>query len=219
MPADAEPLRSGATGARTQPERRAESEATLVQVGIRLFASQGVHRTTLAEVGTTGGYSRGLPVYLFGTKNDFVRAILRSMDSWFDAVLEKNIGDSTGLDALDARIGSHLEGAERSPQAVSALYAIYVEAMFGSPELRPAVDELTAKWRQGFADHLREAHVAGEVEVTDFAQRGALLLALTRSFLMDYLMSDSALDLGVVRSSIVSFARVAIARPDGPSAR
>ncbi len=48
-----------------------------------------------------------------------------------------------GLAALQTRIAAHLDAMRTSPLATSALYSIFIESLFGMPELKPKITELT----------------------------------------------------------------------------
>ena len=68
---------------RTQKERRAASEAALLDAAEELFAEQGVAGTTLAEIGLRAGYSRGLGAFSFGTKARLVERVAQRARSRF----------------------------------------------------------------------------------------------------------------------------------------
>jgi AcrR family transcriptional regulator len=201
-------------GRRTQQKRREESELRMLRAGTRLIAWHGVAATTLAAIGVEAGYSRGLPIYAFKSKQGFISALLKSMDSWFDATLETVLKGKAGMDAIEALVGAHLDGVKRNPIAVSALYAIYVESMFGNPEIRSDVDALTAKRRNGFLIHLREARRLGQIEGENLEEVAALLLGMVRGMLIEHLMSKRALDVESIRKSIVQFVRAMQSPPE-----
>jgi AcrR family transcriptional regulator len=58
--------------ARTQVERRSESEEALLEAAAVLVAERGVARTSLANIGITAGSSRGLPTHHFGSKDALI---------------------------------------------------------------------------------------------------------------------------------------------------
>ncbi len=58
-----------------QPGSRATREAVL-DAAERLFAERGFEATSLHDVGTAAGVSRGTPGYCFGSKADLYRAVL-----------------------------------------------------------------------------------------------------------------------------------------------
>lgn len=60
---------------RTQAERTDEARAALVDAAVALIAEHGLPGVTLSDVGARAGYSRGLAVYHFGSKNGLILAV------------------------------------------------------------------------------------------------------------------------------------------------
>jgi AcrR family transcriptional regulator len=54
----------------------ARSRAAILDAAENLFASKGFAATSLSEVGTAAGVSRGTPGYFFGSKADLYQAVL-----------------------------------------------------------------------------------------------------------------------------------------------
>ena len=54
----------------THVERREEAEKKLLAAAAKIIAVKGLEKFTLAEVGETAGYSRGLPRHYFGDKDE-----------------------------------------------------------------------------------------------------------------------------------------------------
>jgi len=181
--------------------------------GTQLIALNGVAATTLAEIGVAAGYNRSLPFYAFKSKHSFLGALLKSMETWFESTLELVLMGKTGMDAIEALVGAHLDGVKRNPVAVSALYAIYVESMYGEPEIRSDVDTFTAKRRRGFLAQLREEKKLGQIECGDLEEIAALLLGMVRGMMIEHLMSNRSLDVEIIRTSMIQFIRAMRSTP------
>ena len=54
----------------------ARTRAAILDAAEKLFAQKGFEATSLNEVGTTAGVSRGTPGYFFGSKGDLYQAVL-----------------------------------------------------------------------------------------------------------------------------------------------
>ena len=54
----------------------ARTRAAILDAAEQLFADQGYDATSLTEVGTAAGVSRGTPGYFFGSKADLYQAVL-----------------------------------------------------------------------------------------------------------------------------------------------
>ena len=76
----------------TNPERVRDPErsrAAILDAAEQLFADQGYDATSLNQVGTSAGVSRGTPGYFFGSKAELYQAVLdRSFAEVRDAVRE-----------------------------------------------------------------------------------------------------------------------------------
>jgi AcrR family transcriptional regulator len=204
-----EPNRARRAGppARTQAERRGESDRRMLRALTRLISRHGVSGTSLADVGVAAGYSRGLPVERFGSKRAMIESLLESMDVWFRHSLVAKLDGKRGLAALVARIDAHLDGARRSRTATAALFSIYVESLCVMPELRPRVALVTDGWRQGIAGHLREGQSLGEVRKgIDCDRHAAVILGAMRGLLIQHLMDEASTELEHVRAAVLTLA-------------
>jgi AcrR family transcriptional regulator len=204
---------------RTQAERREESVARMLRAGMKLFAKGGVAGTTLADIGLAAGYSRGLPVYAFGSKDKFLIAMLRSMEVWFEQLAHDQLMGKTGLAAFRSRLDTHFIGLRKDPVAIAALFSIFSSSFFGDGALKAEVDRLVEQWRRGFSRHLKEAYHAGEIKKVDFDKHAALCVLLVRGVNMEYLMSDSKLDLDSLQNSILDFFEHSLQTNDARSKR
>jgi AcrR family transcriptional regulator len=196
---------SEAAAGRTQAKRREVSDQRMLRAATKLIGTRGVAGTTLAEVGITAGYSRGLPVDRFGNKTELLQAVLESMDNWLQLRLDKATKQLSGAAGLKARKGAHIESARMSPLAAAALYSIYVESLFAAPELRPRVSQMTERWRNGILANLREAQTAGEIYAdVDCQEYASLILGTLRGLMIEHLIEEGPATLRAVDSAIAA---------------
>lgn len=188
---------------RTQAKRREVSDRQMMRAATKLIGTRGVAGTTLAEVGITAGYSRGLPVDRFGNKTELLHAVLESMDNWLQLRLDKATEQLSGVAGLKARINAHIESARMSPLAAAALYSIYVESLFAAPELRPRVTQMTERWRNGILANLREAQSAGEIYAdVDCQEYASLILGTLRGLMIEHLIEEGPATLRAVDDAL-----------------
>jgi AcrR family transcriptional regulator len=181
----------------------------------RLIARHGITGTSLADVGIAAGYSRGLPIQRFGSKLGLMKALLEAMNAWFQAHLVRRLGNASGLDALRIRIDAHLGSADRSAEATTALYAIYVESLCVMPELQGEVAHFNAQWRDGLAANLRQARERGEIDAAvDCEAEASFLLAAMRGLMIQYLMDRSKRDLARSKAILLTHVRLGLAIAD-----
>ena len=95
-------------GPRTQVERRAEAETRLLATARKLIARRGWTGTTLAEVGETAGYSRGLAGHYFGNKTSLLRAITQQINNSFFDELKKVPPPPPGIETIVSFVSVYL---------------------------------------------------------------------------------------------------------------
>lgn len=64
---------------RSQAERRAETQARLLEACIALLKTKGYSRFRTADAAALAGVSRGAQVYYFGTKDEMIEAAIESL--------------------------------------------------------------------------------------------------------------------------------------------
>jgi len=81
-----------------------EARKRLIQAAIALFATQGYHNTTLAEVARESGYTRSIVRYYFSSKEELGYA---AIDEWMRLFLEQAAGSrlKTEKHPIDRLIG------------------------------------------------------------------------------------------------------------------
>jgi AcrR family transcriptional regulator len=189
---------------RSQAERREESDQRMLRAASELIARRGLSGTTLADIGQAAGYSRGLPVWRYGSKLGLVAALLESMDAWLEAHLTRATEGRHGLAALRARIGAHIEAMRSSPIGTSAFYSIFIESLFAMPELKPYVTQWTDRWRKGFAADIRTGQERGEIRSDVSAgEQATLILCALRGLIIDHMIDPETTGLHTVDAALL----------------
>ena len=201
-------------GGRTQAKRREVSDRQMMRAATKLIGTRGVTGTTLAEVGITAGYSRGLPADRFGSKTELLHAVLESMDNWLQLRLDKATEQYRGIAGLKARVNAHIESARKSPLAAAALYSIYVESLFAAPELRSRVTRMTERWRNGILANLREAQSAGQIYPdVDCQEYASLILGTLRGLMIEHLIGEGPTTLRAVDDALAALVGSIVQEP------
>jgi AcrR family transcriptional regulator len=73
--------------ARTQAERSSEAQAILIDVAIQHIREKGLAYVTLAEIADQAGVTRGAIQHHFGSRDDYMRAVLTALTDRADALL------------------------------------------------------------------------------------------------------------------------------------
>lgn len=194
----------------SQSERRERSDRAMLKAAVGLIAEKGLASISLAEVGITAGYSRGLVVERYGSKAGMVLALLDSMEQWFENRLQSALEGRIGMQRLYARIATHLHGVRVSAARVGALYAIHAEVLRGMPEVAERVMQQESHWRDGFRSDLNSAIENGEAVAGIDTQRCArLLFAAQRGLLHDFIASPNSQFLENAERTLVLLAEAA----------
>ena len=198
---------------RTQEDRRVESDRRILRAATRLIARNGSAGTTMAEIGLAAGYSRGLPSERFGTKDALLVSLVGNIEEAFKARLVADLGDKTGLAAIEARIGAHLNGALKGADGVRTLYLLYMESLTVAPELHEHISQMGRANRDGFANHLREAQRNGEIGGDLDPQAYAMvILGAVRGVITQWVIDPAAVDLLTSKAVLVSMVRRSVRR-------
>jgi AcrR family transcriptional regulator len=145
---------------RTQAERTALAHSSMIEAAIELLNTVGVQGTTLAAIGETAGYSRGLATHHFGSKAGLFREVLKRISAAWNEDLTGKLGGKTGLQAITTAIDSHLAHALRHPEYIRAQNILWGAAMDPSSEFKPNVAEFmriqrgsVAGWVKGCCEY------------------------------------------------------------------
>jgi AcrR family transcriptional regulator len=149
---------SETTERRTQQSRRAETERRLLDSATALIAEQGLRGFSLAKVGESAGYSRGIVNHHFGSKSQLLEAVVRRAQQ-FD-VPET---DGSALDELLALAQGYLSGLRSREPATMAFLLLWSEAVGSEPTLAPLFAERDESFRAQLADIIRRGIGDGSV--------------------------------------------------------
>lgn len=148
---------------RTQAERTALAESSMVRAAIELLNTVGLQGTTLVAIGERSGYSRGLVSHHFGSKAALFRVVLRQMTAVWTEELIKNIYGKTGLAAFNAAIETHLVHIQHHPDYIRATNILWGAALDPSSEFKPNVGEFMSIQRDSVAAWVRGGQAHGEI--------------------------------------------------------
>ena len=173
---------------RSNEQRRLDSDKRLLDAGLRLVAQKGAVGATLADIGVAAGFSRSLPLERFGSKLQFLVALVDRTEQWFNQWAFADLQGKEGLDGLTARIEAHLASATASWDATSALFLLYFESLTVVPELRPKVAAVGQAYRLALRDLIRQGQERGEIRAdVDPAVEATALFGAIRGTIAQWL--------------------------------
>jgi len=192
------------TPRRTQAERRARSERSLLEAAEQLIAEKGSSRTTLAEIGERAGYSRGLVSQRFGSKQDLVARLTRRIQREFqDGTLLPALEGQTGLDALLALVDAYLGGIDHSQGPGRAFYVLMAESLGPVPEIREIFAVANRDFRASIERRIAEGIEAGDIRRdVDAGAQATVVAGALRGVTLQWLVDPDAVDLHGTRREL-----------------
>lgn len=190
---------------RTQIERRTEAEARLLAAAREIVARKGWVGMTLAEVGETAGYSRGLAAHHFGSKPSLLRALASHINDNFMRELDGGPQRRDGLDALLGFVQTYLGRSDERWTNTRALLLLMAEASTDDSE----TGEHLAIYNQrvlGFLEQHFHAGIAnGDIRSDiDPASGATVIVGALRGVLMQKLLKNSSINLDAVKKELLS---------------
>ena len=148
---------------RTQAERTAQSDASMLDAAIRLIVLHGTAGTHLKEVGELAGYSRGLASYRFKNKAGLFTHIIRAVgDEWLRE-LQRAVAGQTGLDAILAATDAHYRFVREAPDRIRAFYILWFDSIGPNTELKDVISKVHERRRRDVAAWIAAGIEAGNV--------------------------------------------------------
>jgi len=157
------PISNNPDQPRTQVERTAAAEASMVRAAIDLLNTAGIQGTTLVAIGERSGYSRGLATHHFGSKAGLFRTVLKRMTAVWTEELMNKLDGKTGLQAFTTTIDTHLAHVLRHPDYILATNILWGAALDPASEFKPNVAEFMLIQRQSVAVWVRGGQALGEI--------------------------------------------------------
>lgn len=194
----------------THVERREEAERKLLAAAAKIIAVKGLERFTLAEVGETAGYSRGLPRHYFGDKDELtVRVALYVAEH---PILQERIEVEPGLATVISLIRFFFEVAPKYRTNVRAL-SIVLAGVLTNEQLNEPIARMTRHKRDTIAKHIAIGIARGEIrEGVEPQAQAILILAQMRGVVTQWLSDEASVDLKKVEAEFIETLRRGLAR-------
>ncbi len=191
---------------RTQAERRAASQERLLEAAATLVAARGTARASLGDIAAIAGCSRGLPIYLFGSKEGLLLALADYLVERFRTRLfEPALEQRQGLSALLIWLRVYVHGLRGPELQVRAACVLLGEALGSEPAFLPAINRLHRNVRAMVEHYLLEGIERGEIRLDiDPAAHAALLIGTLRGISLLAVTDPDSLDLDALGAELVS---------------
>ncbi|WNG36482.1 TetR family transcriptional regulator [Archangium minus] len=205
---------SGTRPRRTQEERRDESEQRMLAAGLRLVAEQGIEKLTLADVGKTAGYSRGLPAHHFGSKEQYLKALASYATIEFEKTVP--IEDRlSGLPALLELIRTVFVHLTADPTRL-LLTQVVLRDPRKEQALSGEVGALRDKTLATLAQHVRTGIAAGQIRASVDPEMASLFLAASICGVVETWMANPDFDVAAAGTQLIELTRHALEQGKSP---
>jgi AcrR family transcriptional regulator len=176
---------------RTQTQRRLAAESRLLQAAAELISEQGAARTSLAEIGTRAGFSRGHVNHHFGSKAELLhRLVMRAQEDFVQ------LRPTPGPDALvnlielsDLYLRSMIPG-----NAVTRAFVMMWAESVGHDELRQNYVEADRRFRATIRKFVAQGLEQGSIRPgTSPAGLAAVLVGQLRGLVLQAQVDPKAI--------------------------
>ncbi|WP_250037622.1 TetR/AcrR family transcriptional regulator [Paractinoplanes maris] len=182
---------------RVSEQYRAGRRAEIVAGAARLFAANGFHATSMADIISECGLSAGAVYRYFSSKEELIAAVaetaLNTADEVFQAMLADGAAPSP-QDALAAIITTITEQIARDPVTGVDLTRVGVQVWaeaLRNPVLAVRANEVYLRLRGHFAEVARRWQAAGNLPAEAVPEQvGAAMLSLVQGFVLQSLLID-----------------------------
>jgi AcrR family transcriptional regulator len=184
---------------RTQAERRAEAEQRVLEATKQVIAELGVGAVTFAAIGARAGYSRGIVTHHFGSRQNLMQTLARSLQNLVPA-------PPTGMDGrerLRAQVDLYLTTLQQNPQDTRVFSMLWAEAITGDPDLRPIFTERDAEFRADIAQLVRLGIDDGTISAALDADATAMaIVGQLRGIGLQIVLTNGSADYNSLRQAI-----------------
>lgn len=200
---------------RTQEERRDESEQRMLAAGVRLVAELGPEKLTLNHVGTSAGYSRGLPAHHFGSRENYLKALASHVAIEFDRTLQA-IDRVSGLEAVLRITRAVLDQLAADPER-----GLTAQIVLADPRRERALSEDIAALRDNTLDllarHIADGIEAGEIRRAVEPSHASLFIAAGICGLIDSQLADPHFDIAAAGDQLLDLIEHALSAKVAPN--
>jgi AcrR family transcriptional regulator len=199
---------------RTQGQRRAEAEHRVLEATKHVIAELGVGAVTFATIGAQAGYSRGIVTHHFGSRQNLMQTLARSLQNLVPAPPT----GAVGRQRLLAQVDLYLTTLRDNPRDARVFSMLWAEAITGDPDLRPIFTERDAEFRAVVAQLVRLGIEDGTISPALDADLTAMaIVGQLRGISLQLVLTDGSADYESLRQTITQILEAGLTGQ--PSAR
>lgn len=181
---------------RTQAERTQASDRAIFRAAIKLLASEGPSRMTMAKLGKEAGFTGGLVSYRFGSKSNLVKATAELiLDKWSKGLVIPLLQSEPGLKGLEKVTKHYLGEVAARSDLVVAQFRLMNESFSTYSELQAAFQDYDDRTRQLIVDLLQPAQQEGVIRAdADLETFSVIYIGALRGIATQFFVHSKAID-------------------------
>ena len=160
---------------RSQAERSAASSAAILDAAVELFYEAGTH-ASMMEIGRRSGYSHGLVMARFGSKDGLIAAVSQEIHRRFRTEVFARLDGKSGMSALHGFVDAYCDSLMRQSPSTNAFLVLLGEALGPKDIIRDAFGELDIMVRDMLGTMIDQAKEGGELSAQISTEGAAVLL-------------------------------------------
>lgn len=186
---------------RSQAERSAASSTAILNAAVELFFEEGT-RASMSEIGRRSGFSHGLVMARFGSKDGLIVAVSHEIHRRFRVGVFALLEGKRGLGALHAFIDAYCDSLIRNSGSTNAFLVLLGEALSPNHLLREAFAALDHLVRDVVGAMIEEAKADGEICGKVSTEGTAILMfAMLRGLGVQARINPEAVDIDIARKT------------------
>jgi AcrR family transcriptional regulator len=186
---------------RSQAERSAASSAAMLNAAVELFFEEGT-RASMMEIGRRSGFSHGLIMSRFGSKDGLIAAVTYEIHRRFRTEVFETLEGKRGLAALNGFIDAYCGSLLGHSLSANAFFVLLGEALGPNMVVRHALAELDTVFREILAVMIEQGKADGEIRSdVPTAAVTVLLVGMLRGIGVQSRVNPGAIDIEAARDA------------------
>jgi AcrR family transcriptional regulator len=190
----------------TMTQKQLQSEQTrrqIIDTAARLFAGKGFHGTSMAELASATGLTKGAFYHHFESKDALFFAVVESVrEKWQNAVASEALQAQNALDQLAILLDSHARLLRREPTLCLVMTGLSAEMQDGNPGFMAALYSVYSALILFIEEIIRRGQADGQIRDDVEARLVALnIVGLLRGVSCFGILGEMGLDCVAVISA------------------
>jgi AcrR family transcriptional regulator len=175
-------------------QRSEETRSNILDASIHLFAVQGFDRTTVSEICSEAGVSKGAFFHHFPTKQDVFMQVLENWLAALDVQLKSMIDTSSTVSDGLLQMASLTKMIFNQSNGQLGMFLEFWEQARHDPDVWKATIEPYRRYTRLFATYLRRGIKEGSIREVDPDVAARMIVSMAVGFLLQNLMDPTATD-------------------------